>query len=556
MLLKLLFTLAGASLLVPSLLAAGFADSFADYRPGAGATYTNAASALSEPSRFTAGAFPGPVDPFSPAYLGEQIVSLGQGGSITLRFGSPIQNDPVHPFGLDFIVFGNSGFSITNNDFSGGGITDGTLFGANSGATRVSVSSDGAAFYELSSALAPVVDGPFPTDGAGDFHLPLHPALTPQSFAGKSLAEIRSLYAGSAGGTAFDLSWARDSQGEPVTLASASYVRIEVLSGVAEIDGVSAVSRPGIAPILFAEDFTAEPADWRAHGETNLFGWNAGAGSLDVTWDSSRTNSYFYLPLGLTLTRADDFRLAFTLSLDEIQIGTTEGKPFTFQIAAGLLNTTNAFDPEMFRGTGIDPAHGPRNLVEFNYFPDSGFGATIAPSVVTESNQIAFSGNHPFELVPAEVYRVEMSFDGTLQTLSTRMWKNGEPFPSEGLKTLQLGPEFADFRLNALAIASYSDAGQSPQFAGSVRARGSIDDVELLVFHRPKLAMVKGAGTPLAVEFPTEDGWTYHLETSSDLAIWRGASGPHAGTGGLLRVPVTFESSRAFFRARPERSTQ
>src|SRR5687768_14743038 len=123
----------------------GYASSVINYNSGSGfaAGYTNASSALGEPSRITPGQFGGPVDPFNPPYLSEQLVSVGAGGHLTLQFDSQILNNPGNPFGIDFLIFGNSGFSITNGDFSGGGITDGSLFGANSGQTRVSVSADG-----------------------------------------------------------------------------------------------------------------------------------------------------------------------------------------------------------------------------------------------------------------------------------------------------------------------------------------------------------------------------------------------------------------------------
>ncbi|HTG43225.1 MAG TPA: PEP-CTERM sorting domain-containing protein [Verrucomicrobiae bacterium] len=248
-----LVSLAIASACVSNVFA-NFADTVVNYATGTGfsAGYIDPNSALGEPSRVTAGPFGGPVDPFSPPYLAEQLVSLGAGGSLTLGFSAPILNSPAHPFALDFIIFGSSGFIITNGDFSGGGVTDGSLFAANTGSTKVSVSADGLNYFELTPSLAPVVDSYFPTDGSGNFSLPVNPALNRGSFADKDLAAIRELYSGSAGGTGFDISWARDSSGQPADLASVRYVRIDVLSGTAEIDGVSAVPEPSVVSMILA----------------------------------------------------------------------------------------------------------------------------------------------------------------------------------------------------------------------------------------------------------------------------------------------------------------
>ena len=248
-----ILALAGISVVRIGAQPSGFANAAISYASGTGfvAGYTNATAALAEPSRITPGQFGGPVDPFSPPYLSEQLVSVGAGGHLTLRFDTLVVNNPANPFGIDFLVFGNSGFSITNGDFSGGGITDGSLFGNNSGQTRVSVSPDGTTFYELTPSLAPVVDSPFPTDGSGNFHSPVNPALTRDSFSGKNLSGIRQLYQGSGGGAGFDIGWARDSQGQPANLGSIQFVRIDVLSSVSEIDGIAmVVPEPGTWALL------------------------------------------------------------------------------------------------------------------------------------------------------------------------------------------------------------------------------------------------------------------------------------------------------------------
>lgn len=237
---------------------AQWATEIVDYRPGVGyATewgtglgYTDPAAALGEPSRVTPGEFGGPVDPFSPPYLRTQLVSLGEGGALTVRFDQPIRNDPMNPYGLDFIVFGAAGFVITNGDYTGGGITDGSLFGNSAGPTRVSVSADGALFFTLDTTRAPGVDGLFPTDGSGDFTRPVNPALTSAAFAGQGLAGIRALYDGAGGGAGFDLAWAVDAEGQPVALDAVRFVRVDVLADRAEIDAFAVV-----API-------PEPATW------------------------------------------------------------------------------------------------------------------------------------------------------------------------------------------------------------------------------------------------------------------------------------------------------
>jgi hypothetical protein len=234
----------------PSAAAANTAALVLDYQPGSGpaAGYTNPAAILGEPSRVTPDPFGGPVDPFSPPWQAGQLLSVGAGGGVTVQFAAPVLNDPLNPFGLDFLIFGSAGFVITNGDFTGGGVTDGSLFSHNTGATRVSVSADGLTYYTLDLTLAPTVDGLWPTDGEGDFTRPVDPALTAGDLAGDGLAGIRAHYAGSAGGTGFDLAWARDGEGRAVLLPAAQYVRIEVLSGRAEVDGlVAVVPEPGAA---------------------------------------------------------------------------------------------------------------------------------------------------------------------------------------------------------------------------------------------------------------------------------------------------------------------
>src|SRR5216110_1712589 len=104
------------------------------------------------------------------------------------------------------------------------------------------------------------------------------------------------------------------------------------------------LGRPlGWATVLH-EDFSSDPLEgrWQIFGDRSLFQWDSSAQVLAVTWDSSHSNSFFHLPLGLVLTAADDFSFAFDLRLQDIRAGSTPDKSNEFEIAIGLLNRTGA----------------------------------------------------------------------------------------------------------------------------------------------------------------------------------------------------------------------
>ena len=116
------------------------------------------------------------------------------------------------------------------------------------------------------------------------------------------------------------------------------------------------------------------------------------------------------------------------------------------------------------------------------------------------------------------------------------MWEDGAPFgmgPEETLQELLVPESFTDFAVNAFAISSYSDAGQSPpEFAGSILAHARLEEVTVVLRNKPALAITPGAAP--VITFPSETGWDYVVERSSDGISWLEVSGPLAG-GGLLR---------------------
>jgi len=308
------------------------------------------------------------------------------------------------------------------------------------------------------------------------------------------------------------------------------------------------------APLLrVQEDFASDPfaRDWQIAGEGSLFHWEAETGHLAVTWDSAMPNSYCYLPLGTFLTSDDDFRLEFTLTLDDIAVGTTTGKPWTFQIALGFINVAQATSIPFVRGTGVDSP----NLVEWDYFPDSGFGATVAAAMVSETNAWATSFNvlqPEDDLHPGGAYGFVLNYRAATHELGVEMVVGEQKLP---LQSARIREPFGDYAVDALAISSYSDAGQDPGWSGSVLAHGRIDRI-VLDLPPPPVRRFGGGFVDGAwrAEFTGWLGWEYTLEVSPNLRAWSAVDGPSHGTGRRQAlVDPQPAPDRAFYRIRANR---
>ena len=662
--------LAAASLVSPSQAASIFANDLISYNPGIGFSprFTHSESALGEPSRVNP--FAEVTDPFNPPYGTNQIVSIGEGGWLVVRLHTPILNHPLNLHGLDFTIFGNAGFIITNDfdltteNWIGTPATDGALFGQSSGTTWVSVSRDGTQFYRLNPALAPPVDNFPPTDGTGDFHIPLTPGLTAADFAGASLEDIRALYQGSGGGASYDISWAQDADDNPVFLPEIHFIRVDVLSGKAEIDGFATVARfpaatggaddsqmpredasplplrawivPGNGPGIvdcpgpwisgqncearrretsnsrsfaatrrvpavsaksrgrrkrgrailraktpgkwrialfwlvaalsgraasFQETFASDPLTrgWRTFGDASLFHWNALEHRLEVTWDSSRTNSFFHVPLGTVLTKSDDFSFFFKVRLSDIRVGSTSGKSNEFEIAVGLLSYASATNANAFRGAGQSATYGVRNVVEFDYFPDAGFGDTLATTVISTNNRIFPVHNFPLTLGTGDTFQINVAYTASNQLVRTTANRNGASFglpPGNSLGDLSLigAP---DFRVDSFAVINYSDAVQAgpPAVYGSILAHGAIDEVQFVVPDPPVRDLrLRSIDSRWRAEFAGLTNWSYTLERSTNLSAWLPSAAAAGGNGTRVCLADTNPAGAfVFYRVRAER---
>jgi len=303
--------------------------------------------------------------------------------------------------------------------------------------------------------------------------------------------------------------------------------------------------------VTFQEDFAANPATrrWRAFGDSSLFNWNSTSQNLEVTWDSSHPNSYFAWPLNTVLSRGDDFSFVFDIQLGHIAVGTTPGKPFTFELAIGFINLAEATATNFLRGTGTDSP----DLAEFDYFPASDFEATVSPTIISSNVQFASSFNFPLELTTNDWFHVVMSYTASNQTLMTAMTTNGMEFGP--ITNVILDTNFTDFRADHFAISSYSDAGQDPQFAGSILAHGVVDNVVITV-PDPAVADVSGAIANGAwqIEFTARTNWLYTLERTEDFRSWSVVLPATAGVNRRLTlVDTNAIAANAYYRVRAQR---
>jgi hypothetical protein len=303
------------------------------------------------------------------------------------------------------------------------------------------------------------------------------------------------------------------------------------------------------------ENFSGDPAadGWRIFGDTNLFQWDPANQDLRVTWDSSQSNSYFYHALGTILARADDFSLAFDLRLDDIGPGPDPVKTNSFELAVGFLNLGDATRTNFLRGTGTDSP----NLVEFDYFWDSGYGATVWPAFVDTNSSFNYNSSSDysvFTLAPGDWYHVVINYTASDQTLVT-MLTNSEQTSGVAI-TQPLNSFFTDYRVDTISISSYSDAGQDPEFGeGSILAHGAVDNLVVTV-PPPPIQNLTGAfsNSIWQVQFTGRSNWVYTLERTTNFQSWAAASPSIGGNGiNLLLSDTNVISDSAFYRVKAER---
>lgn len=286
----------------------------------------------------------------------------------------------------------------------------------------------------------------------------------------------------------------------------------------------------------FITKFNTDPlaSGWQAYGNTNLFTWDSTNENLHVTWDSSQPNSYFYQPLGATLTRTNGFMLAFDLTINDVP--DTNG----FQLALGFLKFSDATSPGFFRGSGFESP----NIAEFDFFPDSGFGASLNGTMADASSTFTFAYvNQPMNY--GTTYRVILTHAPGAQILNGQVLTNGQLYATFPFSYISTG--FNNFELDTVAVCSYSDVNG---WGSSILAHGIVDN---FIVAAPLPVGTLNLLAPGEVSFASDTNWVYTLESSSNLVNWSAAAPTTPGNGTNLVLQATSApTDNAFYRVRAD----
>lgn len=300
---------------------------------------------------------------------------------------------------------------------------------------------------------------------------------------------------------------------------------------------------------------------WSVFGDASLFVWDSTNQNLHVTWDSTKTNSYFLHPLGTTVTRHDDFQIEFDLLLTDCVSGHEPGKTGPMQIGIGLFNHAITTAP----GFGRTDYGGAPNIAEFNYFPYGyyTFGMDIFPSPATavgdfvsntgyEYAPVFFSPNYEFEWPTNQIIRVAMKYTAHNQSLALTLTTNDVVIyhPPDVVLNNPANSGFAatnNFFVDTFSISSY---GSHNEFFSSDLAHGTVDNVFVSV---PPVQDFAGAfnGNVWQTQFRSRTNWSYTLERSTNFSFWVDASSTVSGNGtNLFFQDANPPANSAFYRVR------
>ena len=202
------------------------------------------------------------------------ITKINVGGQITVNMGRKIYDDPNNPYGVDFVVYGNSFYSASGSvsdksDMGAVTIPSGSA-GIYGHPTIVSVSQDGTNWFTYPYVGALVPDNAYRWDDANHIwtgeqmneNKPLNPALTLS--AGVTVASALDLQVGACGGTGYNL--------KASGLPWIQYIRVTAGTSLTDINPVDDTIIDAIGavnPVVVGDALSITPANL-VSGVTNL----------------------------------------------------------------------------------------------------------------------------------------------------------------------------------------------------------------------------------------------------------------------------------------------
>jgi len=289
------------------------------------------------------------------------------------------------------------------------------------------------------------------------------------------------------------------------------------------------------------ETFATDPLQngWKIFGNTNLFHWNPTNENLEVTWDSTQTNSYCYQSLGTTLTRDDTFSLSF-----DLQVNDAIALQYGAELAVGLFKFSSATNAVFSRSGGTSP-----NLFEFDYFPDTGYGDSVDATLIDTNGDFGhlYFVYDSKTLNPGVTYQITLSHTAGTTNISGQILTNGVLFSS--LPFVYSAP-ITDFRLDTLSISSYQDDG----FGDSILAHGVVDNFVVTLPPPPIQSLTVALSNSIPqIQFTSRANWLYTLQRTTDFQSWTDVPPITPGVAGMLLLSDTnAPADKAFYRVRAD----
>jgi hypothetical protein len=264
---------------------------------------------------------------------------------------------------------------------------------------------------------------------------------------------------------------------------------------------------------------------------------------MDVTWDSTQPNSYFYHPLGTTLTIADSFTVCLDITLNDLQC---QPNPGLANLGVGLLNYNEATNSGFSRPDGFTP-----NLCEFDYYPDDGIDGNpeVTASLVDDVGGVTNFPDFYFiydesPMNDSVTYHVVLSHPAGAAALYSTVYTNGQVYAVMGNAFFE---GFSNFSLDTIAISSYEQDASYDAY--DLLSHGTVGNF-VVTFPGVSRNLIGTVNNGVfQVELGTYTNWTYALVRSTNLVSWSSVSAGVSGSGNAITLcDSNAPAGQAFYR--------